>query len=67
MILLRSLGLAVACSALGLTVAAETAPPLEPVGERQGLATGILSTVFVDREGFLWIATAPCGSARRTD
>lgn len=53
-----SVGSVVACLTLGLAVAAEQAPRLEPVGDRQGLATGILSTVFVDREGFLWTATA---------
>jgi len=60
----RAAHVAARATCLLLSVAVLTAPVgaddgfrVEPVGVRQGLSTGIVTTVFVDRHGSLWAAT----------
>ena len=53
----RTVWLLLAFAVLTAVARAEDGFPVEPVGARQGLNTGIMSTVFVDRQGFVWTAT----------
>ena len=56
---LRALGSLVALLALSSSAARGPEPVyrVEPVGAQEGLDSGIVSTVYVDRAGLLWTAT----------
>ena len=55
---LRALGSLVALLALSSAAAGpESVYRVEPVGAREGLDSGIVSTVYIDRAGLLWTAT----------